>query len=165
MKDDSDDNLEKSCATTSVNDTIVSDDDSAKVNKTLKTSSSPSCPSTDYSSYSGSDDETIIIESDQPLFSDTALPVNKVCGSNIARSNNCDPLLGCDVGVDGEDDAMMAEFLKDTFEANAVSCRNHHQASLAASTFGDVMDDREMDAFLDAENDAMMLLPDLCLES
>merc|ERR1712014_195908 len=51
-----------------------------------------------------SDDETII-ESDQPLFLDATAPVTKNCGDGCAA---------------GEDDAMMAEFLQDTFEPKAV---------------------------------------------
>ena len=140
-----DDKLEKGCSATSANEMVVSDDDSASVNKTLNANSSPSCPSHDTCSFS--DDETII-ETDQPLFLDATAPVTK----------NCDD--GC---AAGEDDAMMAEFLQDTFEPNAVGCRS--QSSSTASAFGDVLDAKEMDALLNDENDAIMLLPELCLES
>jgi len=157
--DDNDENLENVCVTASVNDMVVSDDDSATVNKTLKTTSSPSCASTDSSSYSGSDDETII-ESEQPLYFETTHPVSE------NRNNNADPLLDCDVGVDDEDDDLMAKFLQDTFEPNVPCRRNDLKPGLAASTFEDVLlDASEMDALLNAENDAMMLLPDLCMES
>lgn len=157
--DDNDENLENLCVTPSANDMVVSDDDSATVNKTLKTTSSPSCASTDSSSYSGSDDETII-ESEQPLCFETTHPVSQ------NRSNNADPLLDCDVDVDGEDDDLMAKFLQDTFEPNVPVRRNCLTPSLTASTFEDVLlDASEMDALLNAENDAMMLLPDLCMES
>ncbi len=122
---------------------VISDDDSATVQNKIN-----STPSLDNSSYSGSDDETII-ESDQPLFLDA--PVGK-----------SDPILGSDVGVAGEDAAMMAEFLKDTFEPNTSGCGHHSQST--ASTFGDVLDANEMDALLNAGNDALMLLPDLSLE-
>jgi len=154
---DTDDKLKKVCVTTSVNDVIVSDDDSATVIKTLKTTSSPS---TDNSSYSGSDDDSII-ESEQPLFLDTPPPVNNTSDG----SNSADTLLGCDVGVAGEDDAMMVLFLQDTFEPNAPGCRNHLQlSSLAASTFLDVLDDKEMDLLLHTESDEM-LFTDICVES
>jgi hypothetical protein len=154
--DDNDDKLEKVCVTTCVNDMIVSDDDSVTVIKTLKTTSSPS---TDNSSYSGSDDETFI-ESEQPLFLETPPPVSNTSDG----SNSVDTLLGCDVGVAGDDDAMIALFLQDTFEPNAPGCRNHHQPSLAASTFPYLLDVNEMDALLHAGSDEMFLT-DLCLES
>lgn len=154
---DTDDKLKKVCVTTSVNDMIVSDDDSATVIKTLKTTSSPS---TDNSSYSGSDDDSII-ESEQPLFLDTPPPVSNTSDG----SNSADTLLGCDVGVAGEDDAMMVLFLQDTFEPNAPGCRNHHQlSSLAASTFPDVLDVNEMDLLLHAGSDEMFFT-DICVES
>lgn len=167
--DDSDDDLEQSCPTTNVYDTVVSDDDTAIANNVLTISTS-SCSSsnkttikieTDHSSYSfSSDDETAIV-SDQALFLDT-IPVNK----NIACvANNNNPLLGCDVGVGSEDDVLMAEFLKDTFVTVSKD-----QSSLAASTFASdntegMMDANEMDALLIDENDDMMFLPDLCLEN
>ncbi len=144
-------NLLKGCPTTSANDTVVSDDDSATGQK-----KAPSCPSLDNSSYSGSDDETII-ESDQPLFLDAPAPVSKSCRDNV------DPNLGSDVGAAGEDAAMIAEFLQDTFESNASGCGNHSHEP-AASNFGDVLDANEIDAFLNTSNDALMLLPDLGLE-
>ena len=139
---------------------IVSDDDSAMVNKTSNTGS-PS--SNDNSSYSGSDDETII-ESDQPLFLDANPQVNQQLESN---TNKADPLLGCDVGVEVDDVAVMAEFLEYTFEPQiaAQDSRPEQSSSLAATTFGDVLDANEMDALLNAETDAMMLLPDICMES
>lgn len=118
---------------------VVSDDDSATAqNKNLNNAS-----------YSESDDETII-ESDQPLFLDTSAPASKETGN---------PIVGSDVGVAGEDAAMMAAFLKDTFESNETESPQQTEAS----TFGDVMDDNEMDALLNS-NDSLMLLPDLCLE-
>ena len=138
-----DDKPRKVCPTTSANDMVISDDDSATVQNKIN-----STPSLDNFSYSGSDDETII-ESDQPLFLDA--PVGK-----------SDPILGSDDGVAGEDVAMMAEFLQDTFEPNASGCGHHSQS--AASTFGDVLDASEMDALLNAGNDVLMLLPDLSLE-
>jgi len=143
----------KACPTTSTsaNDMVVSDDDSATGQK--KTTS---CPPLDNSSYSGSDDETII-ETDQPLFLDAPTPVRKSCGDNV------DPILGSDVGAAGEDAAMMAEFLQDTFESNATGCGSNQPAA-ASTTFGDVLDASEMDALLNASNDALMLLPDLGLE-
>ena len=52
-----------------------------------------------------------------------------------------------------EEAAMMAEFLQGTFE----------QPNAVAVT-ADVLDASEMEALLNVENDAMMLLPDLCLE-
>ena len=129
----------KACPTTSANDMVVSDDDSATAqNKNLNNAS-----------YLESDDETVI-ESDQPLFLDTPAPVGK---------ENGNPILGSDVGVGGEDAAMMAAFLQDTFEQTAT--QSHQQPE--ASTFGDVMDENEMDALLNS-NDSLMLLPDLCLE-
>ena len=141
--DGNDDKLGKGCPTSSANDMVISDDDSATVNnKTLNTVSS----SSDNSSYSGSDDETII-ESDQPLFLDAVPPASKKCG------DNGDPLLGSDVGAANEEAAMMAEFLQGTFE----------QPNAVAVT-ADVLDASEMEALLNVENDAMMLLPDLCLE-
>jgi len=155
--DDNDENLENACVTPSVNNMVVSDDDSATVNKTLKTTISPSCASTDSSSYSGSDDETIF-ETEQPLYFETTHPVSQ------NRNNNADPLLDCD--VDGEDDELMAKFLQDTFEPNVPGRRIDLKPGLAASSFEDVLlDASEMDALLNAENDAMMLLPDLCMES
>jgi len=138
----------KACPTTSAIDMVVSDDDSATVlNKTTTT-----CRSPDNASYLGSDDETII-DSDQPLFLDTPVPVNK---------DNGDPILGSDVGVGG-DAAMMAAFLQDAFEPNAAGCENQHRQSAATSAFGDVLDASEMDALL-AEGDALVLLPELSLE-
>jgi len=136
----------KACPTTSANDMVVSDDDSATGQKKISSS-----PSLDNSSYSGSDDETII-ESDQPLFLDAPAPVSQSSGDNV------DPILGSDVGATGEDAEMMAEFLQDTF----AGCGNHNQP--AASTFGDVLDPSEMDALLNASSDALMLLPELGLE-
>lgn len=127
------DTLGKACPTTSANDMVVSDDDSTSIpKKTLNNSS-----------YAESDDETTI-ESDQPLFLDAPAPVNEDKGN--------DAILGSDVGVGGEDAALMAAFLQDTFGANA--------AQPAAPAFGDVLDASEMDALLNA-NDAIMLLPDL----
>lgn len=141
--DGNDDKRGKVYPTSSANDMVISDDDSATVNnKTLNTVSS----SSDNSSYSGSDDETII-ESDQPLFLDAVPPASKKCG------DNGDPLLGSDVGTANEEAAMMAEFLQGTFE----------QPNAVAVT-ADVLDASEMEALLNVENDAMMLLPDLCLE-
>jgi len=154
---DNDVNLENGCTTTGASDTIVSDDDSAMALKSLATNSLPSSPSTDNSSYSGSDDETII-ETDQPLFLDTPPPGNEICSSDKSKVNN-DSFIGCNVGAVGGDDAMIAEFLMDTFEPQVSGCRNDHQSS----TFGDVMDAGEMDALLRAEGDGVMLLPDLCL--
>ena len=168
--DDSDDELEKGCPTRSVYDTVVSDDDTTIVNNSLMTSTS-SCTSsskttvkteTDHSSYSSSSDDETTIISDQPLFFDT-IPVNM---NIVCVANNNNPLLGCDVGVVGsEDDALMAEFLKDTFVTVSKD-----QSSLAALTFANdntegMMDVNEMDALLIDESDTMMLLPDLCLEN
>lgn len=128
--------LANACPTTSANDMVVSDDDSATAqNKNLKNAS-----------YSESDDETVI-ESDQPLFLDTSAPASKETGN---------PILGSDAGVAGEDAAMMAAFLQDTFESNETESPQQTEAS----TFGDVMDDNEMDALLNS-NDSLMLLPDL----
>jgi len=127
---------------------VVSDDDSATVDKTLNT------PSTDSSSYWGSDDEPFI-ESDQPLFLDTISPVSTSDGHTSHGSNNGDDaLLGCNVGVESEDDAMMADFLSDTFEPKP-----------ASSNFGDVLNACEMDILLGEATDELMLLPDICLES
>merc|ERR1712025_777510 len=108
---DNDETLGKSCATIGVNDMVVSDDDSATVDKTSNTDS----PSTDNSSYSGSDDETVI-ESEQPLFLDTIPPMSSG-DERIHHGCNSgnDALLGCNVGVESEDDAMMADFLNETF--------------------------------------------------
>jgi len=160
VENDADGCLVKSSGTPSENDMIVSDDDATALNKTL-TSSSPS--STDNSSYSGSDDETII-ESDQPLFLDANPPVSQYPESS---TNKADPLLGCGVGDEGDDVAVMAEFLEYTFQPQrATKYSNHEQpSSLAATTFGDVLSVGEMDALLDAEADAVMLLPGICLES
>jgi len=153
--DDEHDKYAKACATPSANDTVVSDDDSAaavfKISNNVSSSSSA-----DNSSYSGGDDETII-ESDQPLFLDIAPNVCKNC------EHSSDLLLGNDVDVAGEDAAIMAEFLQDTFKPNAFDCRTR-QSSMAASTLG-VLNASEMDALLHAENDALMLLPEICLES
>merc|ERR1712025_357147 len=90
---------------------VVSDDDSATVDKTSNTDS----PSTDNSSYSGSDDETVI-ESEQPLFLDTIPPMSSR-DERIHHGCNSgnDALLGCNVGVESEDDAMMVDFLNETF--------------------------------------------------
>jgi len=160
-KDDSNECLEKESATSSHNDMVVSDDDSATVNKTLTNSS----PSIDNSSYSVSDDDTII-ESDQPLFLD-ANPkvVNQHLDSNTSKS---DELLGSGVGAEGEDVAVMAEFLEFTFQPTNTaqgSAPEQQRQSLAASTFVDELDASDMDALLSAENDAMFLLPDICLET
>jgi len=143
------DTLESGCATSSANDMIVSDDDSASLNnKAVRASRSPS---TDNSSYSGSDDETVL-ESDQPLFLDKIPPVNK--------SNNGDPLLGCDVGVAVEDDAVMAKFLQDAFQQNAATFRNNKPSGEVSPEFvEDVLNSSEMDALLNSE----MILPDICL--
>ncbi len=142
MKSANDGNNDKraeACPTASANDMLVSDDDSATAqNKNLNNTS-----------YLESDDETII-ESDQPLFLDTKAPVSK---------ENGNPILGSDVDVGGEDAAMMAAFLQDTFEHNATESQQQPEAS----TFGDVMDENEMDALLNLNN-SLMLLPDLCLE-
>merc|ERR1712224_523994 len=159
-KDDSNECLEKESATLSHNDMVVSDDDSATVDKTLPNSS----PSNDNSSYSVSDDETII-ESDQALFLDASPQVvDQHLDSNTCKS---DALLGSDVGVEGEDVAVMAEFLDFTFQpTDAVEDSSPEQRqSLAASTFVDELDASDMDALLSAENDAMLLLPDICLET
>merc|ERR1712232_1036936 len=142
---DYNDELERGCATTIVKDMIVSDDDSATVNKTSNSSSPP----TDNSSYSGSDDETII-ESDQPLFLDTTASESEIY--DIKRTNNGESFQAFDDGVVSGDDAMMAEFLQDTFESNVAASRNQHESSLTASTFGDVVDVGEMDALLKVEN-------------
>jgi len=141
---------------------VVSDDDSATVNKTLEINGSPS--STDNSSYSGSDDETVI-ESEQPLFLDAKPPVSQ------HGESNTDPIPGCDVGL--EDDALMAEFIQDTFQRkdpSAISLDSQpHQSeiSLAAATFEDFLDPNDVVAFLhtEEETDAMMLLPVIWLES
>jgi hypothetical protein len=147
--DDNDVSLEKRCATNGVNDMVVSDDDSATVDKTLNT------PSNDNSSYSGSDDGSVI-ESDQPLFLDTISPVSTSVGRTSHGSDNGDDaLLGCNVGVESEDDAMMADFLSDTFEPKPA----------ASSAFGDVLNACEMDILLGEVNDEVMLLPDICLEN
>jgi len=145
---------------------VVSDDDSATVHKT--SDEITTSPSTDNSSYSGSDDETVI-ESDQPLFLDATSPVSEHPGSNT------DPLLGCNVGIeaehDPEHDAVMAEFLQDTFQPNdpVPLPEGSKVADLAAVTaaFEDVLDPSDVEAFLqgEEETDAMMLLPDICLES
>jgi len=132
---------------------IVSDDDSAMVSKTF---SPPSSPTNDNSSYSGSDDETII-ESEQSLFLDASQPGNhnQHPDSNDTGSKS-DPILGCDVGVEGEDAVVMAEFLEYTFRPSA--------AAESTTSFGDVnLDASDMDALLSAESEAMMLLPDICL--
>lgn len=134
---------------------IVSNDDATALNKTL-TSSSPS--STDNSSYSGSDDETII-ESDQNLFLDANPPMSQHPESSTSKT---DPLLGCDVGEEGNDAAVMAEFLEYTFEPQRPAKNFSHEQppSLAATaSFEDVLSDSEMDALLDAESDALVLLP------
>jgi len=165
-KDDNDDDeLEKGCVTTSGYDTVVSDDDTAIANKTSTSSCYSSSTSktttkieTDLSSSSGTDDEETI-ESDQPLFLDDTIHVNN------------DPLLGCNVGVIGEDDALMAEFLKDTFVAYSKDQSTATAAAASTSfvdddnTVGIMMDANEMESFLIDENDAMMLLPELCLEN
>jgi len=158
-KDDSDECLEMSNATQSQNDMVVSDDDSATFNKTLTNSS----PSNDNSSYSGSDEETII-ESDQPLFLDTSPPVpNQHLEST---TNKSDPLLGSD-GAEGEDAAVMAEFLEFTFQptSSAEGTTSEQAQSLAPLTYVDELDDSDMDALLSAEDDAMLLLPGICLEN
>jgi len=127
---------------------VVSDDDSATVEKTSNTDS----PSTDNSSYSGSDDETVI-ESEQPLFLDTISPVSTSDGRiHHGCNNGDDALLGCDVGVESEDDAMMADFLNETFRPQPT-----------ASTFGDVLNACEMDILLGEATD--VLLPDICLDN
>jgi len=160
VENDVDGCLAKSSGTPSQNDMIVSDDDATALNKTL-TFSSPS--STDNTSYSGSDDETII-ESDQPLFLDANPPVSQQPESS---TNKAGPLLGCDVGDEGDDVAVMAEFLEYTFQLQRVAKDSSREqpSSLAAATFGDVLSASEMDALLDAEADALMLLPGICLGS
>jgi hypothetical protein len=145
--------------TQSRNDMVVSDDDSSTFNKTLTNSS----PSNDNSSYSGSDDETII-ESDQPLFLDANPPVpNKHLETNTIKS---DPLFGSD-GAEGEDVAVMAEFLEFTFQptSSEAGTTPEHASNLTPSTYADELDASDMDALLSAENDAMLLLPDICLEN
>lgn len=105
---------------------------------------------TDHASYSGSDDDTLI-ESDQPLFFDT---VPQVKTKNTRNNNNDDPILGCDEGTD--DDSVMAEFLKDTFDSNALGSKNR-----AVPTLEGVMNTNDMDALLMAEHEELMLFPDL----
>ena len=45
----------------------------------------------------------------------------------------------------GEEEALMAEFLHDTFEPNVAGC-GHHQHQSVESAFGDALDASEMDA-------------------
>mmetsp|Transcript_34206 Transcript_34206/g.80576 ORF Transcript_34206/g.80576 Transcript_34206/m.80576 type:complete len:106 (-) Transcript_34206:136-453(-) len=104
----------------------------------------------DQSSFSGSDDDTVI-ETDQPLFLDGVLP--------CATQNTCDKFEDT-LGTCTEDDAAMAEFLEVTFDSNAVSCEPG-----AASSVEGVMDTKDMDELLMAENDVLMPFPDFELEN
>merc|ERR1712070_577290 len=152
-KDDSKNAPEKACATPSANDTVVSDDDSATAHKTPDLKASPS--STDNSSYSGSDDETVI-ESDQPLFLD-AIPMAREPQQEQEQQhigpNTSDPLVGCDVGVAEADhhDAVMADFLRDTFPSTRPPVNN---VPAAAPAFEDALDPTEVDAFFSTEAEA-----------
>lgn len=126
---------------------------------------------TEISSYSGSDDETVI-ESDQRLFLDDSTPIPLVANTNT--SYHGDSLVGSSATggdtIGAEDDAIMAEFLKYTFEPSSAAaspdaskvCQNPIECGPA---FGEIMDASAMDALLEDENDAIMLLPDICLES
>merc|ERR1712124_168966 len=78
-----------------------------------------------------------------------------------------DALLGSDVGAEGEDVAVMAEFLEFTFQptSSEAGTTPEHAPNLMPSTYADELDASDMDALLSAENDAMLLLPDICLES
>lgn len=109
---------------------------------------------TDHSSYAGSDDDTVI-ETDQPLFLD-AVPVCKF-------ENTCIESDGGALGISAEDDVAMAEFLQVTFDSN-VAAGSEARAG-AATTLEGVMDTDDMDELLMAENEALMLFPDLELEN
>lgn len=105
---------------------------------------------TDLSSYSGSDDDTVI-ESEQPLFLNgiSSVNTNNACDNHIE-----DIILGCDVGT--EVDAVMAEFLGDTFVTNGFSSKNG-----VVSTLEGITNSNDMDELLIAENEALMLFPEL----
>lgn len=106
---------------------------------------------TDLSSYSGSDDDTVI-ESEQPLFL-TGVPSVKTNNNDACYNQIDDIILGCDVG---EVDSDMAELLGDTFETNAFNSKTGVVSNLEGFT-----NSNEMDELLMAENEALMLFPEL----